>query len=255
MRQPQVVDDSRKAGNDCCRCQMVIALDGVGEPRRVSPPLPSSDPSRVDRLNPIAFRSGDQPRDDLGRTLYIAGLQQVHHDLVVRHQHEAGLVNDGDVAQFFVRVSGRQDRYSGLIDGRPAHRCIQVAGGKGRWGRAAETGAKVPCMRERHGPSVAFRCHPPGKIQGRAGHVGVDVDSAGQDDQAARVDRAAALDFRDDAAIRDADVLDHAVDPVGRIVDLPTCYPEHTVAVLIVVVPPTQKIMPAKRLPPDGCDG
>ena len=82
------------------------------------------------------------------------------------------------------------------------------------------------CRNFRRG-ALVLRDEPAGEVEGAAGDVGVDVDAAGKHDHAARVDRAAALDLSDDPAIGDADVLDDAVDPVRRIVDLPAGYPQH----------------------------
>ena len=67
---------------------------------------------------------------------------------------------------------------------------------------------------------MILRGHRPGEVERGAGDVGVDIHAAGEDDHAGRVDHAAALDLGDDAAVRDADVLDHAVDAVRGIVDL-----------------------------------
>src|SRR5712692_91675 len=87
-------------------------------------------------------------------------------------------------------------------------------------------------MDERTGLPVILRGDAPGEVHRGAGDVGVDVDPAGEDDHAAGVDRAAALDLGDDPAIRDADVLEGAEDPVRRIMDLPARYPQHGVSVL-----------------------
>ena len=66
-----------------------------------------------------------------------------------------------------------------------------------------------------------------GEVERGAGDVRVDVHAAGEDDHAGRVDGAAALDVGDDAAVGDADVLDHAVDAVGGVVDLAAGDPQH----------------------------
>jgi hypothetical protein len=66
----------------------------------------------------------------------------------------------------------------------------------------------------------------PREVQGGAGDVGVDVDPAGEHDHAAGIDRATAFDLSRDTAIGDADVLDHTVDPVRRIVNLAARYPQ-----------------------------
>src|SRR6266511_2851873 len=86
-------------------------------------------------------------------------------------------------------------------------------------------------MDERTGLPVILRGDAPGEVHRGAGDVGVDVDPAREDDHAARVDRAAALDLGDDPAIRDAHVLEHAVYPVRRIVDPTARYPQHGVSV------------------------
>ena len=157
----------------------------------------------------------------------LAGFQQVQHDLVVGHQHEARLVDDRRVAQFFVRVLGGEDRHGGLVDGRPAHAGVQVAGRERRGRDAAEPGATVRRVHERQRPPHVFRRQPAGEVERGAGDVRVDVDAAGKDDHPGRVDRAPAFDVGDDAAVGDADVLDDAVDAVRRIVDLAAGNPKH----------------------------
>ena len=49
--------------------------------------------------------------------------------------------------------------------------------------------------------AVVLRDHGAGEVERGAGDVGVDVDAAGEDDHARRVDRAAALDVGDDPAV------------------------------------------------------
>ena len=85
---------------------------------------------------------------------------------------------------------------------------------------------------ECRGLAVILRGHRAGEVERGAGDVRVDIDAAGKDDHAGRVDRAAALDVGDDPAVGDADVLDHAVDAVGGIVDFPAGDSQHGVSVV-----------------------
>ena len=162
-------------------------------------------------------------------TLDLALLDEVQHDLVVRHQHEAGLVHDRRVVQLLVGVPCREERDGGLVDGRPAHPGVQIPGCEGRGRDAAEPGAMLRSMQERNGPPVVLRRQPPREVQRRTGDMAVDVDPAREDQQAACIDRAAAFDLGNDPALGDADVLDDAIEPVGRIMDLPAGDAQHTV--------------------------
>ena len=78
---------------------------------------------------------------------------------------------------------------------------------------------------------VVFRDHRPGEVKCGPGDVGMDIDPAGEDHHAGRIDGAPAFDLFNDAAVRDADIPDLAVDPVGGVVDLPTRYPKHEVPI------------------------
>jgi hypothetical protein len=145
----------------------------------------------------------------------------------IGHEHAARLVDNGRVAQLLVGVPGGQDRDRRLVDRRVAQTGVEVAGDvRGRRGPAdaapADRGAD-----ERGIPPVVLRDHCPGEVEGRAGNVGVDVHSAGEDDHPGRVERPAALHGGDDFAIADADVPDFAVDAVGRVVHLPAGDPQH----------------------------
>ena len=76
---------------------------------------------------------------------------------------------------------------------------------------------------------MIFRRHGAGEVNGGARDVRMNIHAAGEYDHAGRVDGASALDIGDDPAVRDADVLDYAVDAVGRIVDFAAGYPKHAV--------------------------
>ncbi len=159
--------------------------------------------------------------------LQFAGLDEVQQDFVVGHQDAARLIDDGRVAQLLVGVLGGQDRHGGLVDRRPAHAGVEVAGDVGRGGGAADAAAADGGADRRVVAAVVLRDHGAGEVQGGAGDVRVDIDAAGEDDHAGGVDGAAALDLRDDAAVRDADVADLAVDAVGGVVNPPVCDPQH----------------------------
>ena len=80
-------------------------------------------------------------------------------------------------------------------------------------------------------PAVILRGHRPGEVERGARDVGMDIDATGEDEHAGRIDHAAALDLRNDPAVRDAKILDHAVDAVGGIVDLSAGDSQHGVSV------------------------
>ena len=164
------------------------------------------------------------------RPFLLAGLEEIEHQLVVGHQHERGLVHNGDVVQLLVRVSGGQDRHRRLVHRRPAHAGIQIAGRERRRGHAAHAGAAVWCVQKFPGDALVLGNEPAREVEGAAGDVRVDVDTAGEHDHAARIDGAIVLRtlrVSDDTAIGDADVFDDAVDAVGRVVDCPAADSKH----------------------------
>src|SRR5262249_55263944 len=175
-------------------------------------PLPGGAPGGVARVDAVGLGRPDVPGGDVPGPLQFAGLDQVEQDLVVGHQHAAGLVDDGRVAQLLVRVPGRQDRHGRLVDRGVTQPRVQVAGHVGGRGRAGDAAAVRLRADDRRIAAVIFRDHGPGEVEGRAGDVGVDVDAARKDHAARRVDGTAALDVGDDAAVADADVPDLAVD-------------------------------------------
>ena len=122
-------------------------------------------------------------------------------------------------------------------------------------------------VQEGRGLALVLRRHRPGKVERGAGDVGVNIHAAGEDEHAGGVDHAAALDLRDDAAVRDANVLDHAVDAIRGIVDLPAGDSQHGVSVCwVAALPAFAKLVGhpgfgrgcprrAWSQPPGGCGG
>src|SRR6185503_2597233 len=129
--------------------------------------------------------------------------------------------------QLLMRVFGRKDRYRGLVDRGPAHPRVQITCREGRGGHAADSTAELRSVHELTRDALVLRHEPAGEVEGPAGDVGVDVDAAGKYERTGRVDCAAAIDLCDDPPLGDADVLDYAVDPIGRIVNLSARYPDH----------------------------
>jgi len=118
-----------------------------------------------------------------------------------------------------------------LVDCRPAHAGVQIAG-RERGGRdASEPGPEVLRVHEGKTPAHILRREPSRKVQRGARDVGVDIHAAGEHNQAGRVDGAPAavrrFEVRQDAAIGDTDVLDDTVDPVRRVVNPSAGYPQH----------------------------
>ena len=83
-------------------------------------------------------------------------------------------------------------------------------------------------VHELPGDALVLGDQPAREVERAAGHVRVHVHAAGKNHHAGRVDGARLPSASgDDAAVGDADVLDDAVDAVGRIVDSSARYPEH----------------------------
>ena len=120
----------RQARDDLARRDLAVAVDRLVKLLGVLAPLPGRDAAGIDRLDAVRLGRPDQPGDDVLGPLELAGLEQVEHDLVVGHQHAAGLVDDGRVAQFLVRVLGGEDRHGRFVDRRVAHAGVEVAGGE-----------------------------------------------------------------------------------------------------------------------------
>src|SRR5437667_7650841 len=112
---------------------------------------------------------------------------------------------------------------------------------EGSGGHATDSGAELRPAPELTRDALVLRDEPAGEVEGPAGNVGVDVDPAGKNDHAARIDCRTAVGSSDDAAISDADVFDDAVDPVGRIVDPSARYPEHRGPARTAVILPRRR--------------
>ena len=76
------------------------------------------------------------------------------------------------------------------FDGRVAHAGVEVAGAKVVGVVPADAAAALRRVEERPRLAVVLRDQPAGEVERRAGDVRVDIDAAGEDDHAGRVDRA-----------------------------------------------------------------
>ena len=230
MRQPELVDDLRELRDDLRRGDALVAFDRLVKLVRVLPPLPRRDAARIDRLDAVGLGRPDQPSHERLRPLELARLEQIQHQLVVRHQQQRRLVHDGNVVHLLVGVLGGEDGNGGFVDRGPAHAGVQITGGERGRRHAADAGAQLRRVHELPGDALIFRNEAAGEIERAAGHVRVNVHPTGEDHHAGRVDcaDAAAVRVGDDAAVvGDADVLHDAVDAVGRIVDFSARYPDH----------------------------
>ena len=230
MRQMEIVGDGREVRDDHRRRHPVVAFDRRVQRVRVLAPLPRLDAAGIHRFHAVCLRRPYEPRDDVFRALGFAGLEQIEDELVVGHEHERRLVDDRDVVQLLVRVTRGQDRHGRFVDGRPPHAGVQISGGKRGRRHAAEAGAAIEAVQELARRAMVLRHQPAREVEGAAGDVRVNVHAARHHDHAACVDRARArgeIAVGDDPAVRDAQILDHAVDPVGRIVDGASGDPKH----------------------------
>ena len=230
MRQLQLVNHRRQAADDVRRRDTLVAFHRLEQGAGVLSPLPRGDAAGIDRLHAVRLGRPDHPGDDVPGPLLLARFEQIEHELVVGHEHERGLVDNRNVVQFFVRVSGRQDRHRRFVHRRPAHAGVEVAGGKRGGRHAAQAGAAAGTMQKLAGGALIFGNQAAGEIQGATGDVRVDIDPAGKHEHAARINNLVARLGRmivNDAAAGDADVLDRAVDAVGGIVDLAVCDSDH----------------------------
>ena len=230
MRQSELIDDLRELRDDLRRRDALVAFDRLVKLVRVFSPLPRRDAAGIDRLDAVGLGRPDHPSDERLRLLELARLEQIQHHLVVRHQQQRRLVDDGNVVQLFVGVLGGEDRDRGLVDRRPPHPGVQISGGERGRRQAADAGPELRRVHELPGDALILGNQPAGEVERAAGHVRVNVHPARENQHAGRVDRAAAaaVGVGDDPAIGgDADVLHDAFNAVGRIVDLAARYPDH----------------------------
>ena len=193
--EPQLVDDPGQARDDLGRRGRAVAFHRLVEPRGVLAPFPRRDPARIDSLHPVRLGGPDQPGHDVAGALQLAGLDEIEKDLVVGHEQEAGLVEDGRVAQLLVGVLGAagRGRRPRSPSCSPSRRTCSRS--QRWWGSGRQTHAALRRVKE--GPSLALPLgrHGAREIERGSGHVGVGVDTPREDDHAGRVDGAAALDL------------------------------------------------------------
>ena len=149
------------------------------------PHFHAATPPGLTALTPYAFAAQISQATTCFARSHLARLQQVQHDLVVRHQQQRGLVDDRDVVQLFVRVLGREDRDGGFVHRRPAHAGVQITGREGRGRHAAEAAAALRRVNELPRGALVFGDEAAGEVERAAGDVRVDVDAAGKHDHAA----------------------------------------------------------------------
>jgi hypothetical protein len=148
-------------------------------------------------------------------------LELVEHDLVVRHQRERRLIDDRHVGQLLVRVPGGEHGHGRFVQRREAHARVEIAGGEGCGGHAAQAAAAALGADEGLRAAMVLGRHGPSEIDRPAGDVRVHVDPAGKNDHPRRVDRPPALErLAKAAAVVDIEVLHLAIDAKGRVVDL-----------------------------------
>ncbi len=198
---------------------VLVALDRIGQLLGVLAPFPSRHAAWIDRFDAVRFGRPDVPGDDVLGPLVLALFQQIEHDFVVGHQHQAALVDDRDVGEFFVRVPGRQHRHGGFVDRRPAHAGVQIAGGKGGRRHPANTAASSLRANEGLRAAMVLGRHRAGEVDRTAGDVRVHVDTAGKDHHPGCIDRSPLDCRRHKLAVGDEQILDFAVDAVGWIVN------------------------------------
>ena len=127
-----------RARDDRRRRHPAVALDRLGQVPGVLAPLPGRHAPGIDGLHAVGLRGPDEPRHHVAGALGLPRLQEIHDDLVVRHQEEARLVEDGRVAELLVGVLGAQDRHGRLGDRGVAHPGVEVARRERRGGQPAE---------------------------------------------------------------------------------------------------------------------
>ena len=228
--QAKLVDDACELHDDLGGGDALVAFYRLMQLVGVLPPLPRGDPSRIDRFDAIGLCRPQQPAYERLRSLELAGFEQVQHHLVVGHQQECRLVDDGNVVHLLVGVFRGKDGHSRFVHGRPSHPGVQVAGSERRRCQAADARAKLWCMDELPGEALVFWNEAAGEIQGASGDVSVHIDAAGEDKHAGRVDRSdsAAGRLRNDTAIVcDENILDDPIDAVGGIVNAATGDSDH----------------------------
>ena len=141
MRQAEFINDLRESADNRARRDAVVAFNRVRELFGVFAPFPRRDTARIDSFDAVGLGSPNMPCDDVFSPFKFSGFQQVEKNLVVRHEHATGLVENRYVAHFFVRVSRGEHGNCGFVDGCPAHASVKIAGGKRRRCHSAESRA------------------------------------------------------------------------------------------------------------------
>ncbi len=227
MGQTEFVHDPGECRDDLPRRHRLEAGDRIMQALGVLAPLPGRYPAGVDRLDAVRLGRPDVPGDDVPGAFELAGLDLIEQQLVVRHEHAAGLIDDGRVAQFFVRVPGRQHGNGRFIHGRITEAGVKIAGNEGRGRGPADAAARHERAHEFLVPAVVLRDHRAGKVERGPRDMRMHIDAAGKHHHARRVDGATALNVGDDAAVVDANVLNDAVDVVGWVVDFSASDSQH----------------------------
>ena len=217
----------RQGGDHVSRSRLGVAGDRLVQALRVLAPFPGGHAAGIDGFHAVGLRRPDLPGGHVLGAFEFARLDEVEQDFVVGHQHAAGAIDDRRIVQLLVRVPGGENGYGRLVHGRPAHAGVEIAGNIGGRRRSADAAAAHGSANHGRIATVILGNHRPREIERGAGDVRVNINPARKDDHAGGVDGASAFDIGDDAAIRDADVTDLAVNAVCRVVDRPALDPQH----------------------------
>src|SRR5438093_9569234 len=61
MRQMQIIDDRRQAGNDFCRCYLMVTFHRLGQNLGVLSPFPGGDAAGIHCFHSVTLSGPDEP--------------------------------------------------------------------------------------------------------------------------------------------------------------------------------------------------
>src|SRR5205807_1571199 len=79
--------------------------------------LPHLNAARIDQLNRIRLRRPEQPSRERLELLRLLRGNLLEGVMIVAHQHEEALVNDGRVVKLFMRMASTERRNGGIESG------------------------------------------------------------------------------------------------------------------------------------------
>ena len=123
-------------------------------------------------------------------------------------------------------VSSAQGGAGRFYHGGVAQLGVVVAGGKGRWDGVTDPGAGDRCAGESHLP-VILGAHFAADVDLGAGHVCVELDTAGHDHHPGGVNNLSPWNISDNAAILYTDVLHFPIYAIGGVVHFAVNDPHH----------------------------